>query len=250
MRKFGLIGFPLGHSFSRKYFSEKFQREGIADTVYENFPISNIGMLPEIIGEEQELLGLNVTIPYKTAVIEYLDYVHPAAREIGSVNVIKIKRTGRKPSLSGYNSDVKGITDSVIPVMGTGIKNALILGSGGSSNAVRYSLKQLGLQVTIVSRESGKNKISYRELTPQLMQASDIIVNTTPLGMYPEIEGKPSLNYDLLEQRHILFDLVYNPEITAFLKEGQKRGCRIITGLGMLYSQAERSWEIWNDPLL
>lgn len=250
MRKFGLIGYPLGHSFSRKYFSEKFEREGIADSVYQNFPIEDISMLPDLIKKEKDLLGLNVTIPYKTLVISYLDDVHPSAREIGSVNVIRIKRTNLKTLLSGYNSDVKGITDSIIPVMSSGIRNALILGSGGSSKAVRYSLEKLGLNVTIVSRESGKNKISYSELTPELMGSADLIVNTTPLGMFPGTESSPPLNYELLESRHILFDLVYNPEITAFLKKGQERGCRIITGLGMLYSQAERSWEIWNDPLL
>jgi shikimate dehydrogenase len=237
MRKFGLIGFPLGHSFSQKYFTGKFEKERINDAVYENFPIENIGLILDIIDREPDLLGLNVTIPYKTAVLKYLDKVEPSIAQIGSVNVIKIERIQGKASLSGFNSDVKGITDSVVPEFKKGWKNALILGSGGSSGAVRFALEGLGLKVIVISRNPQPGQVSY-------------IVNTTPLGMFPDIYTKPGINYDLLNSRHTLFDLVYNPGLTSFLKEGQERGCKIITGLKMLYSQAERSWEIWNDPSL
>lgn len=248
MRKFGLIGFPLGHSFSQKYFTGKFLKEGITDTVYENFPIDCIDKFPELILKEKELCGLNVTIPYKTEVIRYLDYLDPEAKEIGSVNVIVIRRRGDKPFLSGYNSDIKGITDSVIPFINKGIRKALVLGSGGSSNAVKYTLSKLGVEVTIISRNPQPGQRSYSDISRVLLDSTDLIVNTTPLGMYPDTGSKPPLNYSFLGEKHILFDLVYNPEMTAFLKMGQERGCKIVTGLDMLYSQAERSWEIWNDP--
>jgi shikimate dehydrogenase len=250
MRRFGLIGFPLGHSFSEKYFREKFAGEGIADSIYENFPIESIKKLPDLINEKSDLCGLNVTIPYKTEVIRYLNSIDQAVAEIGSANVIKIKRTEGRVLLKGFNSDIKGISDSILPVVGADIKGALVLGSGGSSNAVSYILKKMGLKVFIVSRKPEKEQISYSDITGELLTDSPLIVNTTPLGMYPDISSSPPINYNLLSQDHILFDLVYNPEITSFLKKGLERGCRIITGLNMLYSQAERSWEIWNDDSL
>jgi shikimate dehydrogenase len=248
MRKFGLIGFPLGHSFSRKYFTDKFAREGIAECSYHNFPLENIKELPGLVFSEPDLCGLNVTIPYKSEVLDYIDTAEAEVDEIRAANVLKIRRQNNNIRIYGFNSDIKGIHDSISPVLTPGLKNAIILGTGGSSKAVAHTLGKLGLNVRYVSRFQKNNILSYSNLDPVILSNADIIINTTPLGMYPEIHGKPDIDYDLLEERHILFDLVYNPEETAFLREGKKRGCRIITGLGMLYAQAERSWEIWNDP--
>lgn len=250
MRKFGLIGYPLAHSFSQRYFTEKFARENITDCNYENYPLMQIDQLPELIRNEPDLYGLNVTIPYKTAVLNYINKKESIIDQIGAVNVLKIYRSESSFILSGFNSDVTGIRDSVIPYLNDRIKNVLILGTGGSSRAVTYTMKALGLNVTLVSREKKSGVLCYRDLTPDLIRNTDIIVNTTPLGMYPDISSMPDIDYTLLDEKHILFDLVYNPEYTSFLRKGKERGCHIITGLKMLYSQADRSWEIWNDPAL
>ena len=250
MRKFGLIGYPLGHSFSKKYFSEKFTLENIQDCSYNNFPLKHIELFPGLISSDPDLCGLNVTIPHKTAILNFIDVREAAIDDIGAANVLKIKRIGDSIEIFGFNSDVTGIRDSIIPYLNNNVKNVLILGTGGSSKAVAYTMKLLGLNVTLVSRTGKDNILTYSDLTPDVIKSTDIIVNTTPLGMYPGISAKPDINYDLLEKKHILFDLVYNPEYTSFLKAGKERGCRIITGLKMLYSQAERSWEIWNDPTL
>lgn len=248
MRKFGLIGYPLGHSFSKKYFSEKFARENINDCYYDNYPLSDIGGLPELIESEPFLYGLNVTIPYKTDVMDYLGSIDEEARKIGAVNVIKIKRSGNSFRLFGYNTDVEGIRETLKPFIETNrIRNALILGTGGSSRAVYYLLTNEGVNVSFVSRTKKRGVLTYAELDDEIYAKTDLIVNTTPLGMYPEITGKPDLNYNKLNQNHILFDLVYNPELTTFLNIGITRGCTIITGLKMLYAQAEKSWQIWND---
>lgn len=247
MRKYGLIGYPLGHSFSKKYFSEKFINDRILGFVYENYPLKEINQLPSLIKEEPDLCGLNVTIPYKSEVLRFLDTIDNEAAEIGAVNVIKIKRSGSNIVLAGFNSDITGIKDSIKPFIGLGLKHAIVLGTGGSSRSVCYVLRSLGLMVTQVSRERREGVITYSDITPGLISDTGLIVNTTPLGMYPAKDGKPDLNYSLLSKRQILFDLVYNPEITAFLESGLAQGCTVISGLKMLYSQAERSWEIWND---
>lgn len=247
MIKYGLIGYPLGHSFSRKYFTEKFRNERLTDHVYENYPLADINQLPDLVSSENELRGLNVTIPYKSEVIRFLDYIDNEASAIGSVNVIKITRSAGNICLSGYNSDVTGILDSVKPYLKNNLKNAMVLGTGGSSRSVCYVLNKIGLRITRVSRERGEDAISYADITPEMLAETGLIVNTTPLGMFPLTGGKPDINYSLLGNQHILFDLVYNPEITEFLNSGLKQGSLIITGLKMLHSQAERSWEIWND---
>ncbi len=247
MRKFGLIGYPLGHSFSGKYFSEKFAREGIMDCSYENYPLETLNRFPELIFETPELCGLNITIPYKTEIINYIDDTDPAVKEIGAVNVLKIKRIENQIRISGYNSDITGIKVSVMPFVAEHIKNAIILGTGGSSKAVAYTLKKMDIGVTFVSRTKKKDCITYGDLTSRVIRKADLIINTTPLGMFPDITTMPDINFNLLNEKHILFDLVYNPEFTAFLRKGKERGCKIITGLKMLYAQAERSWEIWND---
>lgn len=247
MRRFGLIGFPLGHSFSKKYFSAKFSDEGIRDASYELYPMEDINRLPDLVASETDLLGLNVTIPHKTAVINYLDALDEIARGAGAVNVIKIFRTGNNIRLRGYNSDVFGITESLRSYVTGSELNALVLGTGGSSRAVGYALDKMDIKATFVSRNKGEDVISYSDLNEEIISSSRLIINTTPAGMYPLVESFPPLDYDLLSKDHILFDLVYNPEITQFLKKGEERGCSIITGIRMLHLQAEKSWEIWNE---
>ncbi|MFH0843109.1 MAG: shikimate dehydrogenase [Bacteroidota bacterium] len=250
MRKFGLIGYPLGHSFSARYFAEKFTREGISDCEYRNYPIECLDEFTELVRSNKDLCGLNVTIPYKTEIIRYIDEKEHAVNDIGSVNVLKIRRAGGKTIISGFNSDVTGIKSSLGHYLEKGISKAIILGTGGSSKAVSYVLKQAGLGMTFVSRKKKHGCLAYSDLTPESLRESDLIVNTTPLGMFPDTGSMPAIDYNSLSEKHILFDLVYNPEITAFLRKGKERGCRIVTGLGMLYAQAERSWEIWNDDNL
>jgi shikimate dehydrogenase len=248
MRKFGLIGYPLGHSFSQKYFTEKVSRENINDCSYYNYPLKHIELLPGLIAANPELCGLNVTIPHKTAVLRFIDVPEPSIDEIGAANVLKFKRQGNDITVYGFNTDVTGIRDSITPYLRNSIKNVLILGTGGSSKAAAYTMKALGLNVTFVSRSGKDDIISYSVLSPDHIRSTDIIINTTPLGMYPDTSAKPEIDYRLLNDKHILFDFVYNPEYTSFLKAGKERGCTIITGLKMLYSQADRAWEIWNDP--
>lgn len=250
MRKFGLIGYPLGHSFSKKYFTDKFSREHLDDCSYELFPLKSIDLLFPLLGKETSLCGLNVTIPYKSQVIGFLDSVSDEAAEIGAVNVIKIRRNTGKIILSGFNSDVTGFRYSLLPVLGKSKGNAIVLGTGGSSKAVCHVLDKLGMNVIKVSRNPGQGLMTYRDLDNKMIGQAILIVNTTPLGMFPDIESKPPLDYNSLTQDQILYDLVYNPQMTAFLKEGEKRGCKVISGLEMLHIQAERSWQIWNDEML
>ena len=250
MRKYGLIGYPLGHSFSKKYFTEKFIKEGIKDSVYDNYPLTDINQIPALISDVPELCGLNVTIPYKSEVLRFLDFIDKEASEIGAVNVIKISRGEGRLFLSGFNSDVTGISDSLKPFFKNNLNHALVLGTGGSSRSVCFVLKKNGVKITMVSRESRAEVITYGDISPDLIAEIQLIVNTTPLGMYPAVEAKPEINYSLLGKNHILFDLVYNPEITAFLNSGLKQGCEVISGIKMLHSQAERAWEIWNDKNL
>lgn len=249
MRKFGLIGYPLGHSFSQKYFTEKFRAENILDCSYENFPLKDITRLTELLKLEPDLAGLNVTIPHKSEVIRFLDNISPEAEEIGAVNVIRIARDKKEIILSGYNSDVYGFTESILPYLKQNTGNALVLGTGGSSRAVSYALVKIGLNVTLVSRKHQPGMITYSDVDHLVMENTSLIVNTTPLGMFPDTAGKPGIDYNLLTSHHVLYDLVYNPEMTAFLKEGKERGCTAIGGLEMLHLQAEKSWEIWNSDL-
>ncbi len=249
MRKFGLIGYPLGHSFSKKYFTEKFSREQITGCAYENYPLANINLITGLI-RDADLEGLNVTIPYKSAVIKFLDYTDPEAEKVGAVNVIKIKRIKGKIELTGFNSDITGIMATLIPVISPGVENALVLGTGGSSKAVCHVLKKINVHYTLISRERKSGCLTYSDINSEILKNNRLIINTTPLGMHPDTESKPDLNYDLLGGSHILFDLVYNPGMTSFLKMGKERGCTILSGIKMLHSQAERSWEIWNNNVL
>lgn len=247
MEKYGLIGFPLGHSFSISYFNQKFSDEGI-DARYENFEIPSIDQLQEIIDSNPELKGLNVTIPYKEKVIEFLDSVTPEAQAIGAVNVIKVKHEGKSIKLKGYNSDVIGFTQSIEPMLDKKRhKKALILGTGGASKAVNYGLKSLGLETVYVSRYERPGTIQYDKITPEVVKEYNVIVNCTPLGMYPKTEECPELPYEAMDQHTILYDLIYNPNETLFMKHGAQYGAQTKNGLEMLLLQAFASWEFWHD---
>lgn len=236
MKRFGLIGHPLSHSFSKTYFTEKFEREGL-DCEYENYDIEDIALVRDV-----DLSGFNVTSPYKEAIIPYLDELDPIAAEVGAVNTVKVLPDGR---LIGYNTDVIGFLSSLraVPV----IAGALILGTGGASKAVQYALRQLGIRYSIVSRSIGKGDYQYEELTPEVIQSHLLIVNATPVGMAPNINEAPNLPYDAITPQHILIDLIYNPEETLFLRNGKEHGATTINGLIMLHAQAEASWEIWTS---
>ena len=247
MRKYGLIGFPLGHSFSKKYFTEKFLVQHVSECSYDNYPIKSLDGLTKLIESDQELAGLNVTIPYKTEIIRLLNKIDPEAEEIGAVNVVKITWSSGLFMLSGYNSDATGIRDTLSPYITDNVRNALILGTGGSSRAVNYVLGKFGLNVKLVSRERKPGILAYSDITRSILENTHLIVNTTPLGMFPNVEGSPEIDYSGLNGNQILFDLVYNPEITTFLRKGAEKGCNVISGIKMLYSQAEKSWDIWND---
>lgn len=247
MKKFGLIGYPLGHSFSKKYFSEKFIFENISDCQYENYPLTSIDLLDELIFNNSDLFGLNVTIPYKSSVIKYLDFIDGQAQSIGAVNVLKLSRSGGKVVSKGFNTDIDGFRNSIFPYLGERVTNALVLGTGGAAKAVCYVLKEYGIKITSADIIKLEGVLNYSEITNNILMSNQLIVNTTPLGMFPDIESKPDINYKLLNRNHILFDLVYNPELTAFLKRGKEQGCTTISGLMMLHSQAEKTWEIWND---
>ena len=247
MKKFGLIGYPLGHSFSKNFFNEKFASENI-DAQYVNFEIPTIEDFPKVVAMNPDLCGLNVTIPYKEKVISYLDRVDSVAAEIGAVNVIKFERNKGKLKLAGYNSDVIGFTRSIESLLESHHKKALILGTGGSSKAIHYGLKQLGLETLFVSRNRhNEQTITYDELTPEVMDEYEVIVNCTPVGMYPQADQCPNIPYECLTSRHLLYDLLYNPDATLFMKKGSDQGAVVKNGLEMLLLQAFGSWEIWNQ---
>lgn len=242
MDRYGIIGFPLGHSFSRAFFTEKFQKEHI-DAEYVNFEIPSAHLLPEIVRSNPHLRGLNVTLPYKEAVIPMLDSMSDEAREIGAVNVIQV-REGR---LKGFNSDIIGFMGSLRPLLKPWHQHALVLGTGGASRAIRVGLERLGLDWTYVSRTAAEGRLTYSALTPEVMEHFQVIVNCSPVGMFPKVDACPDIPYHLLSPRHLLYDLVYNPEETLFLKRGAQQGATIKNGLEMLHLQALASWEFWNE---
>ena len=219
MKKYGLIGYPLGHSFSKNFFNEKFHSESI-DAEYANFEIPSIKELPSVLLANPDLAGLNVTIPYKEQVISYLDELDKDAAAIGAVNVIKIVRQKGKTRLIGYNSDVIGFTQSIEPLLEPQHKKALILGTGGASKAVAYGLKKLGLEYKFVSRNQREGMLTYDQLTPDIMDEYKVIVNCTPVGMYPRADEYPDIPYQDLTPNHLLYDLLYNPDTTLFMKKG------------------------------
>lgn len=244
VQHYGLIGKKLSHSFSKLYFTEKFQREGLKNCSYHLFELSEVEELPRLISDQAALKGLNVTIPYKEAIIPYLDEIDPVAKDIGAVNVISIK----DGQLKGYNSDFYGFRDSLKRwITPQKPLKALVLGTGGASKAVTSVLKSMSIPFLLVSRQQSNNILSYEQLKlqPDLLMTHRLIINTTPLGMYPNIDSAPDITYSLLTKGHYLYDLVYNPEKTRFLELGQQQGTGIKNGLEMLTLQAEKSWEIW-----
>lgn len=276
MTTYGLIGYPLGHSFSRKFFTEKFEKEGI-DAQYLNFEIPSIEEFPEIIKNNPKLRGLNVTIPYKQQVMQYLDDISEEAKAIGAVNVVRIERpspqpspimgretmrnAGNKPdglpikgdmseglrgSLIGYNSDVIGFVESIRPLLKAHHKKALILGTGGASKAIRYGLeKKLGMKTLFVSRSAREGMITYEEVTAEVLKEYEVIVNCSPVGMYPHVDECPALPYEAMNENNLLYDLVYNPLETLFMKKGAEQGATVKNGLEMLHLQAIASWKFW-----
>ena len=241
MDKYGIIGYPLGHSFSRSFFTEKFRREHI-DAEYVNFEVSSASALADIVRDNPNLRGLNVTLPHKEAVIPLLDELSDEAREIGAVNVIRV-RGGR---LKGFNSDIIGFTRSIRPLLRPWHRSALVLGTGGASRAVRVGLERMGLEWTYVSRTPAEGRLAYSDLTPEVMERCLVIVNCSPVGMFPRMDACPDIPYGLLTDRHLLYDLVYNAEETLFLRRGAEQGAAVKNGLEMLHLQALASWEFWN----
>ena len=247
MDKYGLIGYPLGHSFSISYFNQKFQDENI-DAVYENYEIPSIDALPEVLSSNPELKGINVTIPYKEKVLPFLDSISPEARAIGAVNVIRVSHKGNKTILKGYNSDVIGFTKSIEPMLDKKWhQKALILGTGGASKAIDYGLRNLGLETVFVSRYERPGTIQYKNITPEIVKEYNVIINCTPLGMYPKTEVCPELPYEAMDSHTILYDLIYNPDETLFMKRGAEYGANVKNGLEMLLLQAFSSWEFWHE---
>lgn len=246
MNKYGLIGYPLGHSFSQAFFTEKFTREGI-DAVYDNYEIADAHMLLDIVRDNPDLCGLNCTIPHKQAIIPLLDWLSPEAEEIGAVNVIKICREEEGVKLHGYNSDLIGFTESIRPLLRPHHRKALILGTGGASRAIRVALTHLGIEWTLVSRHAAPNILTYDDITAETLREYQVIVNCSPVGMHPHIDEAPPLPYEVLNAKHLLFDLIYNPEETLFLKRGAQQGTATKNGLEMLHLQALASWDIWQS---
>ena len=246
MDKYGLIGYPLEHSFSRNYFNEKFRNERI-DAEYDNFEIPSIENFKEVLETTPNLRGLNVTIPYKEEVIRYLDELSAEARAIGAVNVIRVTHKGSKTVLKGFNSDVIGFTRSIESMLEPPHRKALILGTGGAAKAVDYGLKSLGLGTLFVSRTARPGVITYNDVTPDLIRSHKVIVNCTPLGMYPHVDSCPPLPYEAMDSHTLLYDLLYNPDETLFMQKGRQKGAITKNGLEMLLLQAFASWEMWQE---
>ena len=250
MRYFGLIGKSLEYSFSPSYFKEKFLKEDINDALYNLYPLKSVAEISRLIDDFLELSGLNVTIPYKESVIPYLDELDQSAKEIGAVNTIKFDRINSNLKLIGYNTDYLGFLDSLKPILEKKHDKALIIGTGGSSKAIAYVLKLLKIDYKFVSRKPiDKDILDYESLIDEIIKENLLIINTTPLGMYPNEELYPIIPYQSLTTDHILYDLIYNPKLTKFLKLGQEKGSAIKNGLEMLQIQAEYSWKIWNNIL-
>lgn len=243
MKRFGLIGKKLGHSFSAKYFAEKFEREGLLECDYSLYELPEIECVKEFM-LTPDLVGFNVTIPYKQQIIPYLDALDAQAREVGAVNCVKIERDGRRV---GYNTDVDGIRLSLDKLLGEEtVGSALVLGTGGASQAVQYVLRERGIDYKVVSREKGKADLTYDDLTQEVMATHRLIINASPVGMYPACENCPDIPYAMLSGSHFLFDLVYNPLTTRFMELGAEQGAATLSGIDMLYAQAESAWRIWN----
>lgn len=243
---FALIGKPLGHSFSADFFNEKFRQEGI-DNSYILAPLDNISEVATLLDSHPDLQGFNVTIPYKQQIIPYLDALSDEAMEIGAVNVVKVENINGRRFLKGFNSDAIGFKKSIRPLITPDMKKALILGTGGASHAVEYVLRSEGIDTVKVSRKAAPGRLTYADLTKEVMDSHLVIVNTTPLGTWPNTDTCPDLPYGMISPRHLCFDLVYNPDMTLFMKKAAERGATVKNGLEMLHLQAFAAWDIWNN---
>ena len=253
MRRYGLIGFPLSHSFSKKYFTDKFQRENISDAVYELYPLEHCDAIKELLEKEKDLRGLNVTIPHKQAILDFLDKLDESAAAVKAVNTIKIEQGAMGRILTGYNTDTYGFRQSIKPFLESHHERALILGTGGAAKAVAWVLKEIGVDCYFVSRnppavKAGEKQryFSYGEINSHVIRHFPLIINASPAGMYPNVQEAPAIPFDAVGPGHFLYDLIYNPEETRFLSEGKKRGALTLNGLSMLQQQAEKAWQIWN----
>ncbi len=246
MKKYGLIGFPLTHSFSEKYFTEKFKNEGLKDVEYQLLSLADINEFPKILKDEA-FRGINVTIPHKIAVMSFLNELDADAKGVGAVNCIKIQGTGNNKKLIGYNTDSFGFENSISPLLENHHQQALILGNGGAAKAVQYVFKNLGIRYKLVSRTAQENMFTYQDLTEEVLNAYHIVVNTSPVGTFPKTHEFPNIPYQFITNKHILYDLVYNPAETAFLAKGKAQGAKTKNGYEMLELQAIKSWEIWNE---
>ena len=248
MRNFGLIGYPLSASFSKQFFADKFKAEGIKGCKYELHPIPQAKEMLDLIEADPSLCGLNVTIPHKVAVMPFLTELDEAAEKIGAVNCIAIDQSGDKPALKGYNTDVYGFEESLKPLLKPHHTKALIFGDGGAAMAVKYVFNQLGIPFISVVRNAQPDAVLYSSVTKEMLDEYTVLVNTTPLGMFPNVDSFPPIPYQHVGKQHLAYDLVYNPEETAFLTKVKAQGGTIKNGLEMLHLQAERSWDIWNTP--
>lgn len=261
MKHYGLIGYPLSHSFSKKYFTEKFEKEHITDSVYHLFPLEHIHDLPALLKANPDLCGLNVTVPHKINILRYLDWIEPDARGAGAVNCIRISAEspvmaafsgelgikGHDFRLEGFNTDIYGFEMSLTPLLGNHHDKALVLGDGGAARAVKCVLDNLGIAYRCVTRRPAGDNILFKDLKPHHIIQHPLIINTTPLGTSPNVDECPPIPYDAITDDHVLYDLVYNPEKTLFLKKGEEQGAAIKNGYEMLLLQAEKSWEIWTS---
>lgn len=248
MRTYGLIGYKLGYSFSAGYFTEKFKQLGITDREYVNFELDTIQDFPSIFEQGKEIAGMNCTIPYKQELMQYMDEIDDEAQAVGAVNTVKILNQNGKRILKGYNTDVPGFRNALKPMLSSHHKNALILGTGGASKAIKHVLDQLGVDYLSASIEDTLNEkeIRYADITEEIVSESKIIINATPLGTFPKLDECADIPYEALTNDHVMFDLVYNPEVSLFLQKALDKGAKTQNGLAMLHGQAEASWKIWN----
>ncbi|MCB2220579.1 MAG: shikimate dehydrogenase [Bacteroidetes bacterium] len=247
MKIYGLIGNPLKHSYSRAYFEEKFAAAGLSDHHYELFPLQLAKDIKSLLATNPNIAGLNVTIPFKRSIMKYIDILSVEAEQIGAVNCIRIDRHGNDALLKGYNTDAWGFEQTLKPLLKAHHTRALILGTGGSAHAVGWVLKKLGIGYLFISRKPYDcNQVGYSFITPEVIGDYPLIINATPLGMFPDVDLAPAIPYSSLTEKHLLFDLIYNPDETLFLKRGKEKGATICNGLKMLHSQADKAWDIWN----
>ena len=244
MKKFGLVGYPLSHSFSKKYFTEKFHELGLEDCQYENYELKDLSTFPRLL-EDPELVGLNVTIPYKRHVVDYTNSLDDIASQTGVVNTLKIHRNAQR-QISGHNTDAPGFRKALLPWLRGPVKEALILGTGATSRTTAWVLEQEGIACHFASRRPSEHAVSYEALG-DLVDRCRLIVNTTPVGMYPHVAEYPAIPYERLTAHHLLFDFIYNPAVTGFLRKGQSVGATTQNGLNMLRFQADKAWEIWME---